>query len=107
MSMIKICIGGLLALYLAGCTWVQVSAQGEKVRVLTAAEVTECQRVGKTTVTTAGKVAGLERYPEKIQVELHTLARNSAIELGGDTVVPLDAPVEGRQVYEVYRCMPQ
>ncbi|MCW8919581.1 MAG: DUF4156 domain-containing protein [Gammaproteobacteria bacterium] len=107
MSMIKIWIGGLLALYLAGCTWVPVSTQGEKVRVLTAAEVAECQRVGKTTVTTAGRVAGLERYAEKIQAELHTLARNSAVELGGDTVVPLETPVEGRQVYEVYRCMPR
>ena len=107
MRVMKGWIGGLLALYLAGCTWVPVSTQGEKVRVLTAAEVAACQRVGKTTVTTAAKVAGMDRFEEKVQAELHTLARNSAVELGGDTVVPLGSPVEGRQVYEVYRCMPQ
>jgi starvation-inducible outer membrane lipoprotein len=107
MKVVKGCIGGLLALYLTGCTWVQVSAQGEKVRVLAAAEVAECKRLGKTTVTTAGKVAGMERYADKIQAELHTLARNSAVDLGGDTVVPLDVPVDGRQLYGVYRCMPR
>jgi hypothetical protein len=74
---------------------------------LTAAEVTGCKRVGKTTVKTAERVAGLDRYENKIQEELNTLARNSAADLGGDTVVPVGSPVEGRQVYEVYRCVPQ
>jgi hypothetical protein len=107
MNIVKCGVGGLLALYLTGCTWIDVSAQGEKVRLLSAAEVTGCKRVGKTTVKTAEKLAGLERYETKIQEELNTLARNSAVDLGGDTVVPVGTPVEGRQVYEVYHCMPQ
>lgn len=107
MRAIKFGIGGLLALYLTGCTWIDVSAQGDKVRLLSAAEVTGCKRVGKTTVSTAQKVAGLDRYEDKIQSELNTLARNSAVGLGGDTVVPVGSPVDARQVFEVYRCMPQ
>lgn len=107
MNVMKCAVGGFLALYLTGCTWIDVSTQGEKVRLLTAAEVTGCKRVGKTTVKTAERVAGLDRYENKIQEELNTLARNSAADLGGDTVVPVGSPVEGRQVYEVYRCVPQ
>lgn len=92
---------------LTACTWVDVTPEGEKVRVLSATEVAGCQHVGKTTVNTAVKVGVVERYPEKVQEELDTLARNSAPDIGGDTVVRVGEPKEGRQVYEVYRCMPQ
>lgn len=105
----KILHCGLLAVAVmtaGGCTWVKSSEEGEKVRVLTAAEVTGCKHVGKTSVSTAGKIGVLDRYPEKVQQELDTLARNSAPELKGDTVVRVGEPVEGRQTYEVYQCMP-
>ena len=106
MNIMKRSIVVLLSLYIAACTWVDLSQQGEKVRVLTANEVTACERVGITTVNTAAKLAGLNRHAHKVQAELNTLARNSAVEIGGDTVVPVDTPVKGRQVFEVYRCMP-
>lgn len=98
---------GAAALLLTACTWVELSPQGESVRVLSAAQVSACERVGKTTVNTTESLAGLKRYEEKVQAELDTLARNSAAQIGGDTVVPVGSPVEGRQVYEVYRCMPR
>ncbi len=107
MSMTKGFFIFLLAVNGVACTWIDVSEPGEKVRVLAAAEVTLCERVGKTTVHTAAKLAGLDRYPHKIQTELDTLARNSAVDLDGDTVVAVGEPVDGRQVYEVYRCMPK
>jgi len=96
----------VLGMHLTACTWVDMTAQGEKVRVLSAEEVTACKRVGKTNVMTAAKVAGMERHAFKITEELNALARNSAAEMGGDTVVPVGEPVDGRQVYEVYHCMP-
>lgn len=91
---------------LGACTWVEVSPQGEDVRVLEPERVSGCERVGKTTVNTAATVAGLKRHKVKVQDELDTLARNSAAEIGGDTVVRVGEPVDGRQVYEVYRCIP-
>lgn len=94
------------ALALSACTWVELTAQGQAVRVLEAERVTACERLGKTTVNTTASVAGLKRHAEKVQGELDTLARNSAAEIGGDTVVPLGEPMSGRQVYEVYRCLP-
>jgi hypothetical protein len=40
-----------------------------------------------------------------MRMELNILARNSAVELGGDTVVPRsDDVADGKRVYDVYRC---
>lgn len=107
MSILKEFFVFLLIMNAAACTWVDVSKQGEKVRVLTAEDVTLCERVGKTTVKTAGKLAGFERHEYKVRDELDTLARNSAVEIAGDTVVAVGEPVDGGLVYEVYRCMPK
>ncbi len=96
-----------LLLTLGGCTWVELTSQGEKVRVLGAEEVTKCQRVGQTTVSLLDKLAGIERNPEQVQEELNRLARNSAVDLDGDTVVPASAVENGKQTFTVYRCVPR
>lgn len=96
---------GITASLLCGCTFVDLTAQGEKVRVLQANEVAHCQYVGKTTSETTAEVAGVRRHPNAINFELKALARNGAQNLGGDTVVA-DAPENnGRQVFSVYRCI--
>lgn len=97
----------VLAFVLSACTWVEPTAQGEKVRVLTAEEVTKCKKVGQTTVSLLAKLAGIERNAQKVQDELNILARNSAVELDGDTVVPISAVEDGKQTFAVYRCVPR
>ena len=94
-------------LLMAGCTWVDLTQQGEKVRVLSADEVTKCEKRGETTVSLLVKLAGIERDKEKAQQELNTLARNSAATLEGDTVVPITPVENGQQTFAVYRCMPR
>ena len=95
----------ITCLLLCSCTWVKLTEEGEKTRVLTTAEVKTCKKLGKTTVNSKATIAGVERSEEKLQKELETLARNSASDLNGDTVVPLGTPVGGKQVFEVYRCV--
>ncbi len=96
-----------LLLMISACTFVNLSPQGEKVRVLSADEVASCQYLGKTTATTRDKVAGVKRHPNAISYELQSLARNGAVKLGGDTVVA-DAPeMDGKQIFSVYRCVPK
>jgi hypothetical protein len=97
---------GAVGLLLQACAWVDLTPGGEKARVLSAAEVTNCTRLGTTTVNTKAEIAGVVRPPERVQEELETLARNSAVDdLRGDTVVPVGKPRDGRQVFEVYRCV--
>lgn len=103
----RLIVGGVVALMLSACTWVDVTPEGEKVRVLTPAEVTKCKKMGQTTVSVLAKAVGIARHEEKVQEELNTLARNSAVELGGDTVVPISPVANGQQTFAVYRCVPR
>lgn len=98
-------LGAVAALILQGCAWVKLTPEGEKARVLGAAEVSGCTKVGITTSTTRSHLAGFRRKTESVQDELLALARNAASELGGDTVVPLGEPQKGRQSFDVYRCI--
>ena len=96
----------LFILLLSACTWVELSPEGEKARVLDASEVTNCTYVGRTTSTTTEKVVGVKRHDEAIKQELTSLARNAASRMGGDTVVADGEITDGRQVFLVYRCIP-
>ena len=107
MNSVKVVIASLFITSMTACTWIDVTEQGSKVRVLAKEEVTSCKKVGTTTVKTAPSLAGLERHEYKIREELDTLAKNSAAEIGGDTVVAVGDAVDGRQVYGVYRCIPE
>lgn len=96
----------LVAALLPGCaSWVDLTAQGEKVRVLELSEVATCKKLGETTVSLASKVAGMNRSEKQVQEELRRLARNSGAEINGDTVVPMSDAVEGIQKFAVYKCV--
>ena len=36
--------------------------------------------------------------------ELERLGRNSAAEMGGDTIVPMSKVIDGERVFNVYQC---
>lgn len=93
------------SIMLGGCTWVKVSPGGEKVRVLSPTEVTNCNLIGDTQVSLLARVGAVNRNEEKVQQELYALARNSAADMGGDTVVPISEVHEGKQRYTVYKCI--
>jgi hypothetical protein len=107
MSLKSILVIVFLLFLTQGCTWVELTAEGEKVRILGADEVASCKRIGQTISTTAAKVAGITRHENAIRDELQSLARNSAINLGGDSIVPVSEISEGKQTYDVYRCVPK
>ena len=92
---------------LGGCTWVTLNPAGEQVLVASMEEVGGCKRLGKTTVSTLSKLAGFNRYEKSMEDELNKLARNSAADMGGDTVVPISPIEDGTQVFGVYRCRRQ
>lgn len=93
-----------LILILSACTWIKLTAGGEKVTLGTAAEVQICKKLGRTEVTLLDKVAGIKRGEKKVEQELQTLARNSGAKMGGDTVLASSTIDSGTQSFEVYRC---
>ncbi len=93
-----------LVLLAGGCTFIEPSPGSEKVFLATPETVSYCQRLGTTKVNVLDKAGLIERDPAKVQADLHMLARNSAVEMGGDTLVPASPVSEGKQSYIVYRC---
>jgi hypothetical protein len=89
---------------LQACAWVKPTASGAGVRVASATEVAGCREAGSTQVSVLDKVAGVRRGYTAVAEELATLARNSAAQLGGDTVVPTSEIVDGTQTFAVYKC---
>jgi hypothetical protein len=95
----------VLCLGIGACSWVKLTPDGEKVRVLSAAEVTTCKELGNTTVSLLAKVAGINRSEAEVEKELSLLARNAAADMGGDTVVAVGEVKEGKRHYTVYKCV--
>ncbi|MHB8810972.1 MAG: DUF4156 domain-containing protein [Desulfobulbaceae bacterium] len=89
----------------SGCTWVKPTPGGEHVRVASSpAEVAGCEQLGKTTVSLLDRVGAIKRGQEKVEDELFILGRNSAAEMGGDTILPVSDIFQGERRFAVYRC---
>ncbi len=95
-----------LSVFLAACAnWVKLDEGAENIRLVGSGEVANCERIGQTTASVRERVGVYQRRPGKVEEELANLARNSALEIGGDTIVA-DGPVDdGRQRFIVYRCL--
>ena len=87
-----------------GCSWVKPTEQAGGVRLATEAEISGCDRIGKTTSSVADSIGPFSRGQGRVAEELATLARNEAAEMGGDAVAPESAVEDGRQVFGIYRC---
>jgi len=92
--------------FLAACTWVKTTPEGETVRVAQASEVGNCVRKGQVDSSLKSKIGPFERKASKVALELETLARNEAALMGGNTVVAESGVKDGRQEFGVYSCKP-
>jgi hypothetical protein len=88
-----------------GCTFLKETPEGKKVRVLTAQEVGHCTQVGKLTSSVVDKVGFIARSREAVAEDVILNARNSAADMGGDTMVAVGKLAEGKQTFEVYKCL--
>jgi hypothetical protein len=87
-----------------GCSFVDLTKEGEGVRIAKAEEVSACAGLGRTTASVVHEVASIPRHPDAVRENIEVTARNSAATMGGDTIVPASAIAEGKQTFEVYRC---
>jgi len=106
MSIVRIILV-LAVLLTASCAWVKQPPGGERIRIAAAPEVGDCTRLGSTRVSVRDRVAGVQRKPGKVAEELERLARASALEMGGDTLLLLGPVRDGARDFIVYRCTAQ
>ena len=92
-------------LALGACTWVKMEPEGARVRVLAADAVTDgCTARGEIGVSVKDRVGLYHRNELKVIDELETMARNEAVSLSADAILPLDEPSAGEQRFAAFRC---
>jgi len=89
----------------AGCTYVKLEPAAEEVATLDKERAEKCEKLGQTRVSVAKKVGFIARGDKSIKKDLEILARNSAADMGGDTVAPLTEVQDGKQTFGVYDCL--
>lgn len=92
------------ALLSSACSWVEVDEEAKSVTVVKPVHVEHCEKLSETRVKVANSIGPIQRGDEKIAKELEALGKNEAKAQGGDTIVPLDKPDQGRQSFGLYRC---
>lgn len=91
---------------MTGCADKLIDARigAETVAVAEASQVSHCQSKGNTTVGVLSSVAFYTRSAEAVEENLLKLARNAAIDAGGDTVVKGNSAEYGKRAFSIYKC---
>ena len=105
MRMSTILLAFAVAAVMSACTFVDKSPGSDKVRVLASDEIKTCRKLGQTRTSVLDKLAGIPRPPETIERELEIIGSNSAVDMGGDTIVPVTPVVEGKRTFQIYKCV--
>jgi hypothetical protein len=93
---------------LAGCSsmFIEKRPMAWEIPVVEPAAVANCESKGGTLVSVPAYVWMIKRDDEAIEENLLQLARNAAMDAGGDTLVKGDSPESGRRNYAIYKCRP-
>ena len=67
-------------------------------------QVEGCASEGKIDVSVLAKVGFINRSYDEVEANLLQLARNGAVDAGGDTVVKGPSSEYGRRTYFIYKC---
>jgi hypothetical protein len=94
----------LAATAATGCTWVDPIPGASSVTLVQPSHVVNCRSIGTTSSQVKDKIGFINRSDSKVTQELLTLAQNSAVELGGDTLVAESGPIAGSQKFRIYKC---
>jgi hypothetical protein len=108
-TMLNLTVITSLLAALSGCAssdLIDVRPGSEKVAVADGEQVAGCQSKGKITVNVLAKVGFVNRSVESVDANLLQLAKNGAVDMGGDTVVKGERPEFGRRTFAIYKCRP-
>lgn len=92
-------------LTMSGCALVELTRAGAGVRLASPEAVVTCTNLGRITASVVHEVGFLPRHPEAVEDNINVTARNRAAELGADTIVPVSKVQDGKQTFEIYRCL--
>lgn len=93
------------ALAATGCATVKLDPAAEDIEMLSQERMEKCERLGQTRVSVAQKFGFIARGDRSIRNDLEKLARNSAAEMGGDTIARESEIQNGKQTFGVFDCI--
>lgn len=97
----------LLIAGLSGCAssdLIGVHQGSEQVSQVDASQVGNCLHKGEINVSVLAKIGFFTRSAEAVEADLLQLARNGAVDSGGDTVVKGNSPDYGKRTFAIYKC---
>lgn len=90
---------------LSACTLIPKQPGADQVVLAKPDVVAQCRFLGSTNVSVMDRVGFIDRDPFKVEHDLAAVAKNSAVDMGGDTIVAASPIRDGKQTYKVYRCL--
>ena len=88
---------------ISACSLEPFKTEGQSVQLLNETDVADCKMLGTVTEKSRDRWAST-RTDEKITLEVLNLARNDALDMGGNTLVEKTELIMGRQTFTVYNC---
>jgi hypothetical protein len=107
MSTKKLCMPlALSALLLGGCSSTMIGERlgADQVVLAEATQVSKCKSLGRTTLSVLSSLGPITRSAEAVEDNLLQMARNEAVDKGGDTVVKGASMEYGKRSYEIFKC---
>jgi hypothetical protein len=97
---------GLLAATLSGCASKLIGERigADQVVLAKESEVTQCKSLGRSTLSVLSALGPITRSAEAVEDNLLQMARNEAIDKGGDTVVKGNSLEYGKRSFEFFKC---
>ncbi|MFZ5567318.1 MAG: DUF4156 domain-containing protein [Pseudomonadota bacterium] len=94
------------ALLLGGCSSTLIGERigADQVVLADATQVSKCKSLGRTTLSVLSSLGPITRSAEAVEDNLLQMARNEAVDKGGDTVVKGASMEYGKRSYEIFRC---
>ena len=91
---------------LAGCSSKLIGERvgADLVELKETPQVTNCTNLGKVHVSVLAEIGFITRRPEDVEANLVQMARNGAVDKGGDTVVKGDSTEYGKRTFDIYKC---
>lgn len=96
----------LVLLAVSGCSWLWPSVKESDVRLITVDRLSGCSRLGTTHVSLMDRLEPLLQNEAQVAEELVALARNSAVQFGGNAIMALTGIRDGTQSFAIYSCEP-
>ncbi len=97
---------GLLVAGLTGCASSMIGERvgAEQIVLAKETEVAKCKSLGRSTLSVLSSLGPITRNAEAVEENLLQMARNEAVDKGGDTVVKGNSMEYGKRSYEVFKC---